>query len=63
MQYQSMETGVRKGEGAVMTSIFSMVIVFMATFLLVFVYLTYPEQETQQVDAQARPVIMSHYIR
>jgi hypothetical protein len=46
-----------------MTSIFSMVIVFMATFLLVFAYLTYPDQDLRQANAEMPPVSVSEFAR
>jgi hypothetical protein len=46
-----------------MTSIFSMVIVFMATFLLVFAYFTYPEQGLRPADAATPLASVSEFAR
>jgi hypothetical protein len=45
-----------------MTSIFSLVIVFMATFLLVFAYLTHPEPGSRHADAEP-PASVSEFAR
>jgi hypothetical protein len=51
-----------RGGKAVMTSIFSLVIVFMATFLLVFAYLTHPEPGSRHADAEP-PASVSEFAR
>jgi hypothetical protein len=60
---QDLETGVPRRGTAVMTSIFSIVIVFTATFLLVFAYLTHPEQGSRHANVETPPASVSEFAR